>query len=117
MSVAAVEQARFWANELIRMESRGNGDLHNAMRRLGNRHGISWRVFWNLRYREQKDITVGVFEKLRAAHAEQCRRQIERLRNELQISERNGVDAQDIADQVEALAAQLETLVAKRKAG
>lgn len=85
------------------------------MRRLGNRYGLNWRVFWNFRYRQPTDVFVSVFEKLKEAHRAECRRQIERLRHEITISELNGVYVQDLADQVEALAAELEDCVAKRR--
>ncbi len=34
--------ARSWANELLRRESRGPGDMENAMRRLETRYGIPY---------------------------------------------------------------------------
>lgn len=111
---AAVIEARRLVNELLKLESRGAGDLENAMRRLGNRYGISWRVFWNLRYRTPSDVFVSVFEKLKEAHRAECGRQIERLRHELRIAELNGVHVEDLQDQVSALAAELEACVAQR---
>lgn len=114
---AAVVEARRLANELLKLESRGAGDLENAMRRLGHRYDIPWRVFWNLRYRAPSDLFVSVFEKLKEAHRAECGRQIERLRHEIQIAEINGVHVQDLADQVEALASELEACVAKRSRG
>lgn len=115
LDFSAAEEAKRLVNELLRMESRGAGDLESAMRRLGNRYGLNWRVFWNFRYRQPTDVFVSVFEKLKEAHRAECRRQIERLRHEITISELNGVYVQDLADQVEALAAELEDCVAKRR--
>ena len=85
------------------------------MRRLGYRYGLDWRVFWNLRYRSPKDVFVGVFQKLQAAHRAECGRQIERLRHELEVAQAAGVPVDDLADQVEALAGQLEDCVAHRR--
>jgi hypothetical protein len=113
MSAAVIEAQRL-ANELIRFESRGAGDTENAMRRLANRYGLSWRVFWSLRYRPQKDVSVGVFEKLREAHAAECRRQLERMAHELQIAHLKGVHVQDLEDQVSALRSEFEACVAQR---
>jgi 2-phospho-L-lactate transferase/gluconeogenesis factor (CofD/UPF0052 family) len=113
MSAAVIEAKRL-ANELIRFESRGAGDTENAMRRLANRYGISWRVFWNLRYRAPQDVFVSVFEKLQEAHRAECGRQIERLRHEIQIAKLSGVHVEDLQDQVSALAAELEACLAHR---
>ncbi len=112
---AAVTEAKRLANELIRFESRGAGDTENAMRRLANRYGLSWRVFWSLRYRPQKDLSVGVFEKLREAHAAECKRQLERMAHELQIAHLKGVHVQDLEDQVSALRGELETCLAQHR--
>ena len=106
VSAAGMEAKRL-VNELLKLESRGAGDLENAMRRLGRRYGIPWRVFWTLRYRAPSDLFVSVFEKLKEANRAECGRQIERLKHELQIAEINGVHVQDLADQVEALSDQL----------
>ena len=65
-------------------------------------------MFWNLRYRKQKDVFVGVLRKLQEAHCAECRRQIERLNHELQIAQLKGVHVDDIRAQAEALVAQLD---------
>lgn len=74
------------ALEMLRRESRGPGDLPNAMRRLGRRYDISWRLFWSLRYRPPPDVFVGVFRKLQAAYMAEIERQQRLLRNELEIT-------------------------------
>ena len=40
MTAATMDRARYMASELIRMESRGSGDLENAMRRLGSQRVV-----------------------------------------------------------------------------
>lgn len=112
-AMSGTDEAKRLANELLRLESRGAGDLENAMRRLANRYGLNWRVFWNLRYRKQKDVSVGVFQKLREAHVAECRRQIERMAHELEIARLRGVHVQDLEDQVAALRDELETCLAR----
>lgn len=112
---SAGDEARRLVNELLRLESRGSGDLEAAMRRLANRYGLPWRVFWNLRYRKQKDVFVGVLRKLQEAHRAECRRQIERLRHELSIAKLNGVHVEDLEDQVSTLSAELEDCVADHR--
>ena len=117
MATDAVTEAKRLANDLLKLESRGSGDLTNAMRRLGQRHGIPWRTFWTLRYRAPSDVFVSVFEKLKQAHRVECERQIERLKHELQIAKVNGVHFEDIADQVSALAAELEACIQDGRRG
>lgn len=113
MSTAAIHAQRL-VNEMLRWESRGAGDTENAMRRLGNRHGIPWRVFWTLKYRVPKDLFVSVFEDIKAAHKTEAQRQLQKVQHELQIAEINGVYVRDLADQVEALADKLADRLAKR---
>jgi hypothetical protein len=117
MANAAVIEAKRLANELLKLESRGAGDLENAMRRLGNRYGIPWRTFWTFRYRTPADVFVSVFEKLKAAHRAEVGRQIERLRHELQIAKLNGVHVEDLQDQVSTLVAELENCLEDRRRG
>lgn len=83
---AGVTMAREWAADLVRREARGPGDLENAMRRLGARHGIPWRTFWTLRYRPPRDILWGLAARLHAAHEAEINRQIELLQHELTIT-------------------------------
>lgn len=87
------------------------------MRRLANRYGLSWRVFWNLRYRKQKDVFVGVLRKLREAHAVEAQRHMERLQHELSIAKINGVHVDDLEHQVSDLADRLAACLAQRRDG
>lgn len=84
--VDGVTDARTWANELIRRESRGPGDMENAMRRLENRYGVPWRVFWKLRYRPPSDIMAGVYFQLKEAYERECTRQRGLLQHEIEIT-------------------------------
>ena len=103
---SATAEAKRIVNELLRLESRGSGDLEAAMRRLGNRYGLSWRVFWNLRYRNPEDVFVGVFEKLKTAYRAECRRQLRKLEHEIRIAQSKGVFVDDLAAETERLVAQ-----------
>ena len=95
--------ARAWANELVRREARGPGDMENAMRRLESRYGIPWRMFWSLRYRPPADILTGLFFKLRDAYHAECNRQMRILEHEIIITKlKAGPDA-DSVRQAQAL--------------
>ena len=91
---ANVSEAQAWANELVRRESRGPGDLENAMRRLDARYGIPWRIFWSLRYRPPSDVLHGIYMRLRAAYQAECDRQTRLLKHEIEITKlKAGADA------------------------
>jgi hypothetical protein len=79
-------EARSMALKMLHLEARGPGDLPNAMRRLGRRHGLSWRVFWTLRYRPPPDVFVGVYRKLEAAYLAELERQQRLLRHDIEIT-------------------------------
>lgn len=83
---AAVLSAREWATKLLQRETRGPGDMENAMRRLESRYGIPWRTFWSLRYRPPADMLVSVYEKIGAAYQAECDRQERLLRHDIEIT-------------------------------
>lgn len=85
--VNGIAQAREWANELVRREARGPGDIENAMRRLEGRYGIDWRMFWRLRYRPPGDVFVSTFLQLKHAYDAECERQESLLRHDREIAE------------------------------
>lgn len=103
-------QARDWVAKLIRLESRGAGDQEDAMRRLSVRYGIDRYEFWKIKYRPPKDVGVRLFLRLRAAYLAECDRQMEKLKNELEVARLKGVPVADLADQAEALVAIKEKL-------
>lgn len=87
MSDAAfVDQAASWAKRLTQNEARGPGDMENAWRRLECRYGVPWRAFWALRYRKPRELSVSIYQRLAAAYAAECERQMRLLRHELEIT-------------------------------
>lgn len=86
MTDAFVGNARDWANELVRRESKGPGDYENAMRRLEARYGIPWQTFWRLRHRPPKDIFISIYVRLQAAYMAECERQMRLLKHEIEIT-------------------------------
>lgn len=107
--MSATSDAVAWANELLRRESRGPGDSENAMRRLEARYGISWRTFWQLRYRPPSDVFVGVYQRLHAAYLAECERQERLLRHEIEIVKAKGL----ASPAVTAAIGKAESLVGK----
>lgn len=84
--LTAASEARGWANELVRREAKGPGDMESAMRRLEARYGIPWRTFWTLRYRPPTDVLTGVYRRLAAAYHAECERQMRKLQHEIEIT-------------------------------
>lgn len=84
--VAHMDRAASWADALVKSESRGPGDLDNAMRRAARKAGVPYTIFWRLRYRPPADLFVSVFNKLEAAYLAECERQIKRLQHDIQTT-------------------------------
>lgn len=108
--VSAAAKAQGWANELVRREARGPGDMENAMHRLEARYGIPWRTFWSLRYRPPTDILTGLFIKLHDAYQAERDRQMRLLRHETEITK---IIAGPDDHAVRAAEAILETAISK----
>ena len=66
-----VDQASSWAEKLVLRETRGPGDLSNAMRRLATRLGVPYAAFWALRYKPPKSIDAHIYFAFKEAAAEQ----------------------------------------------
>lgn len=81
-----VDQAAAWADELVKFESRGPGDLENAMHRVARRHGLPHSIFWKLRYRRPKDVFASIYLTLQTAYAAECERQHRRLAHEVELT-------------------------------
>lgn len=94
-----MSQATAWADELIREETRGPGDLDNAMRRVARRANVTHGFLWKLRYRNPKDVLAGQFFNLQRAWTELKSRQMRNLRNEI---EKNAALFGDESDPVQA---------------
>jgi hypothetical protein len=106
LPVEFVASAREWANTLVRRESRGPGDMENAMRRLEARYGIPWRVFWSFRYRPPTDVLTGTFFRLKAAYEQECERQMRLLNHELEITKAKAGTSAPAIRAAEALVAE-----------
>lgn len=90
MSEAAyIDNAEQWSKDLTRMKVRGAGDTENAMRQIEREYGIDYGTLWKLRYRRSsiRDIGVSVYMRLQAAYQAECQRQLQKLKNEITITE------------------------------
>ena len=99
-----LDQARRWADFLTKTESRGPGDMPNAWQRLERRYGIPASVFWNLRYRKPRGILTGLYTALKAAHDQECERQLRRYQHELQIATQLGASKAVVPETVAVVA-------------
>lgn len=90
-----VETAVRLANALVLRESRGPGDMQNAMIRLEARYGLDRGLLWSLRYRKPKDILLGHWRRLVSAYEAECERQRRHYEQEAERARRlnGGTDA------------------------
>ena len=81
------DAAKDWANKLILGESRGPGDIDNAMRRLARRYDVPYRVLWALRYRPAKDPRTLIYFRLQAAWQDFRERQLKALQHDIEVTQ------------------------------
>ncbi|RVD44899.1 hypothetical protein EN742_00710 [Mesorhizobium sp. M4A.F.Ca.ET.020.02.1.1] len=94
MSDAYVNEARGWADYLIRREFRGPGDtVDAAMARCERKYHVARSVLWGLRYRPPKDMMVSLYMRLRSAYEDELGRLDQRIEEELRKAELLGTDA------------------------
>lgn len=107
---STVNMAAGWADSLLKFESRGPGDLDNAMRRLARKTGVPYATFWKLRYRRPADVFASVYFRLRAAYEAECARQMDRLAHEVELT-------RTVAGAADPLVLAAEAVVAPRARG
>ncbi|WP_422383249.1 hypothetical protein [Roseibium album] len=83
MSVALAQDI---ARSMVERESRGSGDLPNAMKRLEERHKLPSGLLHSLRYRPPKDLMLSVWQSLVDAYQTECLRQARLLEHELKVT-------------------------------
>lgn len=86
MPEADLSRAQFYADDLLRWETRGPGDTANAMRRVAQRAALPLSKLWSLRYRPPKAVASHVLAALAAAHAAEKERQMRKLAHDLEIT-------------------------------
>ena len=99
MVTAEVSQAKAYAQQLLRWESRGPGDTDNALRRIARRHGINYSALWSLRYRAPKRIWADVLSSILVAYETERLRQLRKLENDAEETARlaPGIDLNSVA--------------------
>jgi len=73
-----VTTAAEWARVLIHAETRGRGDIGNAIKRLATKLKVSPKAIWRLRYERPKDLFCSVYFPLRDAFYEHQKKQAAR---------------------------------------
>lgn len=98
-----------YVRAMIHIEANGPGDSERAMRRLENRYGVSYWTLDHLRKRRAKTIEAGLYDRVRLAFIAHCERKAKLLLEQAETALALGADdnVQDIANQVQALAARL----------
>lgn len=107
--MSSTDIAAGYVRRMVESETRGWGDTSDALRRLGVKYGLSFWTLNNLRIGRAKTVEASVYNKIKAAFADQCRRHAERLLHEADIAMTVNPD-DDVAalqDQIRALASQL----------
>jgi hypothetical protein len=106
MSDVYIDEAKGWADFLVRREFRGPGDtLDAAMARCERKHHIARSVLWGLRYRPPKDMMVSLYMRLRSAYEAELTRLDQRIEEEIRKAELLGTDARNSKAYRVALAA------------
>lgn len=106
----SVEAATEYVRTMVQRESRGPGDLDNAMQRLEAKYGLPFWTLWHLRKGKAKTVEASLLARIRGAYLDMCQRQAANLLHEIKTEAAVG-DALD-----EDIATELEALVAKIKA-
>lgn len=110
----SVEAATEYVRTMVQRESRGPGDLDNAMSRIEAKYGLPFWTLWHLRRGKAKTVEASMLARIRAAYLDMCQRQASNLLHEIKIEAATGDDLDsDIAAELEALVAKIK---AKREA-
>lgn len=106
----SVESATDIVRTMVRRESRGPGDMDNAMRRIGAKYGLSFWSLWHLRKGRAKTVDASLFARIKGAYLDMCHRQAAGLLHEIEIeAAASGDDLDsDIAAELEALLAKIQ---------
>lgn len=105
----SVEAATDYVRTMVQRESRGPGDLDNAMSRIESKYGLPFWTLWHLRRGKAKTVEASLLARIRAAYLDMCQRQANNLLHEITIEAAADDDLDgDIAAELEALVAKIQ---------
>jgi hypothetical protein len=106
----SVEAATDYVRTMVQRESRGPGDLDNAMSRLETKYGLPFWTLWHLRKGRAKTVEASMLARIRSAYLDMCQRQASNLLHEIEMEAAAAGDDtnSDLADRLRAIAAEIE---------
>ena len=109
--MSSAQLAAGYVRRMVETETRGWGDTDNALSRLEAKYGLPFWTLNNLRTGRAKTVEATLFNRIRAAFADQCGRHAARLLHEAEIAMAVNTDDDlaTIADEIRALAARLSS--------
>jgi hypothetical protein len=110
----SAQTATGYVRRMIELETRGWGDMDNALTRFEVRYALPRWTLNNLRTGRAKSVEAGVLARIRAAYLDLCERQVERLQHEISIEKVLNED--DTFEDFEREAAALAARIAAKKA-
>jgi len=113
----SVTTATEYVRRMVQRETRGWGDLDNAMQRLETRYGLPFWTLWHLRKGKAKSVETSMFARIEAAYLDMCGKQAANLLMEVERDNKaagHDLDA-DIAEELAALLAKIEARKARAK--
>jgi len=115
--MSSAEIASGYVRRMVENETRGWGDTESALPRLEAKYGVSFWTLNNLRTGRAKTVEATLFNRIKAAFADQCGRHAARLLHEAEtaMAVNPDDDVAAIEDQIRALAARLEAAKAQAK--
>lgn len=108
--MSSAQMASGYVRRMVENETRGWGDMDNALTRLEAKYGLPFWTLQNLRTGRAKTVEASLFNRIKAAFVDQCGRHAARLLHEAEMAKvgNPNVDLADIENQIRALAAKLE---------
>lgn len=107
-------KATVFVRRMVEEETRGNGDVDAALRRLERHFGLDYWPLWYLRKGKAKTITVELYAKIRDAYLQYCSTKISGLQHEIRTERELQPDDADL-ELLEAEAQALACKIAKAK--
>lgn len=108
----SVAKATEYVRTMVHRESRGPGDIENALRRLEAKYGLPFWSIWHLRKGKAKTVEASLLARIEGAYLDMCKRQATSLLSEIEESGDDVLD-QDLVDRLRAILAEMEARQAR----